>query len=396
MALTLPPRVLETSTTTGTGTYTLAGAVTGFQSFAAVGDGNTCTYFVEEVDADGNPSGGWEEVLGTYTASGTTLTRTTILASSNSGSAVNWAAGTRRIGVCRPSRGTLVVLQPGGTAGTDEIQAAHDGSTGWVRSKDGALTLAGANGNVDLARESDLLVVCRVESGAAPGRLIAGYGGELVLQSSSQAPGGSRGVLITAGTGIFLTSGCGITWASSSSEVGTGIDTGMVRAAAGVVGVTDGSTGTGWIQNSAARSRVTSDLTNATTTLSNVTGLSATVIAGRKYTSGRIKLWVENATAADGLKIDLDGGTATWTSFRATYVIYDTSAAGPLASGSVTAIATDITAATVTGAAWVEIEFAGVCNAAGTLIPRYAKNSDAAGANLTLRANSFMSLEDCP
>lgn len=90
MALVHADRVKETSTTTGTGTYTLAGAVTGFQSFAAIGDTNTCYYTAE----DGTD---WESGIGTYTSSGTTLARTTILASSNAGSAVNWGAGTRNI-----------------------------------------------------------------------------------------------------------------------------------------------------------------------------------------------------------------------------------------------------------------------------------------------------------
>src|SRR4051794_10758184 len=103
MTLVLPPRVLETSTTTGTGTYTLAGAVTGWQSFSAVGDTNTCYYVAWALDANGVPTGGWEEGLGTYTAAGTTLARTAIYNSSNSGSAVSWAAGTKQIAVTRPS-----------------------------------------------------------------------------------------------------------------------------------------------------------------------------------------------------------------------------------------------------------------------------------------------------
>lgn len=96
-------RVQETSTTTGTGTYTLAGAVTGFQSFAAVGNTKSCTYCAQEVDANGVPSGGWEVGIGTYTSSGTTLSRDTILASSNANAAVNWAAGTRRIFLTAPA-----------------------------------------------------------------------------------------------------------------------------------------------------------------------------------------------------------------------------------------------------------------------------------------------------
>lgn len=107
--MSLPPlfadRVMETSTTTGTGTYTLAGAVIGFQAFSAgIGDGVQCYYCAFDVDANGNPTAnGWEVGEGVYTLTGTTLSRATILASSNSGSAVSWAAGTRRIFVTLPA-----------------------------------------------------------------------------------------------------------------------------------------------------------------------------------------------------------------------------------------------------------------------------------------------------
>jgi hypothetical protein len=89
MALVLKDRVKETTTTTGTGTLTLAGAVAGFQSFSAIGDGNTTFYSVVHQDA---AVGEWEVGVGTYTASGTTLARTTVLQSSNGGAAVNFSA----------------------------------------------------------------------------------------------------------------------------------------------------------------------------------------------------------------------------------------------------------------------------------------------------------------
>lgn len=97
---TMHPRVGEYSTTTGTGTYTLSGAISGYQTFAIVGNGVTCRYVAYGVSPGGVPNGGWETGTGTYTASGTTLARTAILKSSNSNSAVNWAAGTRYIFVC--------------------------------------------------------------------------------------------------------------------------------------------------------------------------------------------------------------------------------------------------------------------------------------------------------
>ena len=96
MALVIKDRVKESSTTTGTGTYTLAGAEAGFQTFAAIGDGNT-TYYSATDGTD------WEVGIGTYTSSGTTLARTTILSSSNSDSAVNWGAGTKLLFCTQPS-----------------------------------------------------------------------------------------------------------------------------------------------------------------------------------------------------------------------------------------------------------------------------------------------------
>ena len=102
MALVIKDRVKETSTTTGTGTFTLAGAATGFQSFAAIGDGNTTFYTI--VLVGGNE---WEVGIGTYTSSGTTLSRDTILSSSNSGNAVNFSAGTKDVFVTYPSERAL-------------------------------------------------------------------------------------------------------------------------------------------------------------------------------------------------------------------------------------------------------------------------------------------------
>ena len=96
MALVLKDRVKETTTTTGTGTYTLAGAVTGFEAFSSVGDGNT-TYYACTDGTD------FEVGIGTYTSSGTTLARTTILQSSNSDSAVSWSSGTRTIFCTQPA-----------------------------------------------------------------------------------------------------------------------------------------------------------------------------------------------------------------------------------------------------------------------------------------------------
>jgi hypothetical protein len=98
MALVLKDRVKETSTTAGTGTLTLAGAVAGYQSFSVIGDGNTTYYTI--VDPTANT---WEVGIGTYTSSGTTLSRDTILESSSGGSAVSFASNAKDVFVTYPA-----------------------------------------------------------------------------------------------------------------------------------------------------------------------------------------------------------------------------------------------------------------------------------------------------
>lgn len=104
MAFVLADRVKETTTTTGTGTVTLAGAATGYQSFSAIGNGNSTYYTIA-----GQTSSEWEVGIGTYTSAGTTLSRTTVLSSSNSGSLVNFSAGTKDVFVTQPSSRTVYV-----------------------------------------------------------------------------------------------------------------------------------------------------------------------------------------------------------------------------------------------------------------------------------------------
>lgn len=100
MALVIANRVKETTTTAGTGTVTLLGATTGFQSFAAVGNANTTYYTI--VGQTGNE---WEVGLGTYTSSGTTLARTTVFSNSSGTqpSALSFSAGTKDVFVTYPA-----------------------------------------------------------------------------------------------------------------------------------------------------------------------------------------------------------------------------------------------------------------------------------------------------
>jgi hypothetical protein len=100
MALVLADRVKETTTTAGTGTVTLLGAATGFQSFAVIGNANTTYYTIA-----GQNTSEWEVGIGTYTLSGTTLARTTVLANSagTQPTALTFSAGTKDVFVTYPS-----------------------------------------------------------------------------------------------------------------------------------------------------------------------------------------------------------------------------------------------------------------------------------------------------
>ena len=103
MPLVLKDRVKETASSPGTGAITLLGASTGYQSFSAIGDGNTTYYTI--ADQTGS---NWEVGIGTYTSSGTTLSRDTILASSNGGSIVNFSSGTQDVFCDYPAGKTAI------------------------------------------------------------------------------------------------------------------------------------------------------------------------------------------------------------------------------------------------------------------------------------------------
>jgi hypothetical protein len=129
MALVVKDRVKETSSTGGTGTLTLAGASPGFQSFSVIGDGNTTYYAI--VDSTNNT---WEVGIGTYTASGTTLSRDTVLDSSSGGSAVSFAAISKDVFVTYPASKSVY---------EDEAQAVYAGGG------TGAIYLSSQNITVD-------------------------------------------------------------------------------------------------------------------------------------------------------------------------------------------------------------------------------------------------------
>ena len=98
MALVLKDRVKELTSTTGTGAVTLGGPIAGFQGFSSIGDSNLTYYTIVDTD-----TGAWEVGYGTYTSSGSTLSRDFVYASSNANALVDFGAGTKEVFVTYPA-----------------------------------------------------------------------------------------------------------------------------------------------------------------------------------------------------------------------------------------------------------------------------------------------------
>lgn len=147
MAHIIADRVKETSTTTGTGALTLAGAESKYVAFSSVmAAGDTCYYAIVNRDA-----AEWEVGLGTYN---TTLARTTVLASSNAGSAVNLSAGTKEVmlvlaaaGVIAAERAIILGVTQASHGFAVGNAVYHTGSA-WAKAKADAVGTAEALGIV--------------------------------------------------------------------------------------------------------------------------------------------------------------------------------------------------------------------------------------------------------
>jgi len=200
MTLIVADRILETSTTTGTGALTLAGAVVGYVAASSVAaNGDTLYGYIEAVDGDGLPTGDWETGLYTW-GTGNTLTIVGSPAASSTGSKISWAAGTKRVGlgITATAFGSMATLL------ANTFVGAQRGT--FVDLTDGA-TVA-----VDLSLSNQFnLVLGGNRTLGAPTNVVAGQQGLInVYQDTTGSrtlayawmygwAGGTAGVLSTAG-----------------------------------------------------------------------------------------------------------------------------------------------------------------------------------------------------
>ena len=221
MALVVKDRVRVNSVTAGTGTITLGSAILGFQDFSVIGDGNTTYYTIADP-----ATGDWEVGIGTYTASGTTLSRDTILESSNAGSAVNFAANPKDVFVTYPAERAVYVEGSTVTPATAATLPVVSGGTG-------AATLTGY---VKGSGTSALTA-----SATIPNSDITGLGTMSTQDANNVAvTGGSiNGTTIgasTASTGAFTTLAYTSTLTGGTGVIAIGTDQ-IYKDASGNVGI---------------------------------------------------------------------------------------------------------------------------------------------------------------
>ena len=242
MALVLADRVNETTTTAGTGTLTLAGAVSGYQSFSAIGNANTTYYTIV-----GQTTGEWEVGLGTYTSSGTTLSRDTVLASSAGGTTkVTLSAGTKFV-FCDYPAGKAAYLDASNNLTLTNALGATYGGTGQTVYAVGDLLYASTttalskladvatgsaviSGGVGVAPSYGKIGLTTHVSGTLP--VANGGTGQTTYTDGQLLIGNTTGntltkTTLTAGSGITVTNGSGTITIASTAGGGSVTSVGM-------------------------------------------------------------------------------------------------------------------------------------------------------------------------
>lgn len=207
-----------------------------------------------------------------------------------------------------------------------------------------------------------------------------GDAGGILIKNTTGSESCGQVMRNSADAGLFIASAVSITIDSTGSCV--------LRSSTVISAGIHGSANGGWFQNTGGEGALASNFTNATATMA-ATNILFNVIAGRSYRITGI-LQVSNSTAAEGVQIDFNGGTATATTFFMAAQSIGSVVVGTVVS---TALAGVINYTTITGTDYIELNGYIKVNAGGTLVLRAAENTHSTGT-LTIGAGSWIALND--
>ena len=371
MPLVLANRVQETGTANTTVSFTLTGAVTGFQSFAVIGNTNTTYYSA----TDG--SGNWEVGLGTYSTTGPTLTRTTVYASSNSNLAVTFS-GVVSVFVTLPS-GSAVYEDASGNAsplGTITSGTWNASTIGVAYGGTGVTTSSGAN-SVVLRDANQNITINRLNQGLQTTTASGGTTTLTVASEFNQALVGTGGhtfrlpdATTLSATTAFQFNNNATGTLTIQNNAGTAVGTVAPGGAAGIALLSNGTVGGTWDVHAYIPENVTWG--------TNALALGSTVISGGTWQGGTIT----PAYGGTGLtSFTTNGavyatGTATLTSGTLPVIAGGTGAVATPTNGqlligngtnySVASLGTGTGISTTTGSGTLTINNTGVTSLAGT------------------------------
>jgi hypothetical protein len=324
MPLVVKDRVKETTATTGTGTYTLAGATQGFQSFSVIGNGNT-TYYAITNGTD------WEVGIGTYSTTGPTLARTTILESSNANNAVNWGAGSKEIFCTYPAERSLYVDGTTITPATTATLPVASGGTGANNSNT-------ARANLGASTLGSNLFIGSTGSGSATfprfnGDQSVSYLDPNTFRTAIGAGTGNGTVTSVGGTGTVngltlsgtVTSSGNLTLGGSISNVPAASITGTLTASQGGTGQSSpGTAGNILISNGTSWSLAQAPSSLFSTAISSGTFFRATVPSNSFGTRTSYKLilninWAVNSSRTFNMDFYNSTGTLLTSNYQYNY-----------------------------------------------------------------------------
>jgi hypothetical protein len=332
MALVVKDRVQENSTTSGTGTLTLSGAVPGFQSFAVIGNGNTTFYTIYD-----NVAQVWEVGIGTYTSSGTTLSRDTVLSnSSGTTSPISLAGNTVSVFVTYPAEKSVNLNASGNVSPLGTVSSGTwNGSTiGVAYGGTGVTTSSGAN-SVVLRDANQNINVNRVNQANTSTTAAGGTTALTTASSYIHSLVGTGGQTYTLPDATTLTTGVAFIF----NNLATGTLTIQDYATATIGTIPAGGAGAVFLTNNATVGGtwdLHSYLPEGVTFGTNAFNLGSAVITGGTWNGGTI------GTAY--------GGTGLTSFSAANYALYSTSSSA-LTAGTlpVAAGGTNVTSFTANG-----------------------------------------------